>query len=91
MTAKLRKKFITTAMLSLLIIVVLLLLVLNLSNLLQITNRADRELMRLYENNGRADQTFPYDLKERPEGNDPAVSTARPGMFPGRKVLQTLN
>lgn len=78
-------------MLSLLIIVVLLLLVLNLSNFLQITNRADRELVRLYENNGRTDQAFPYDLKERPEGNDPAGSTARPGMFPGRKVLQTLN
>ena len=90
MTAKLRKKFIATAMLSLLIIIVLLLLILNLFNFMQITKRADNELMRLYNNNGKAAQAGPYGLPEGPDGDDQASGTARTGMFPGRKAFMTL-
>ena len=86
MTRKLRRKFIATAMLSLLIIVLLLLAALNISNYLQISARADARLERIYQQGGRltvSDVQGPPDMygPDRTEGRDTPVSGAFPGAF----------
>ncbi len=77
MVNKLRKKFVITAMLSLLLILVIMIAVINLVNVFQITRDADNLLAILTTNDGYFPGMMEGEMGKKPPGNnnDPAGGT----------------
>ncbi|WP_051638483.1 sensor histidine kinase [Butyrivibrio sp. NC2002] len=82
MVKKLRRKFVITAMLSLLVILVVLLSVINISNYVQIKNSADETLQLLADNDG----FFP-EMMKNPRKMDDAKDGETPPSPPENKDI----